>query len=138
LTLWPPKDRRVAHLLDQFVEPSSLGLRLLGVEAAANNPISGVLAREVRVTGICPSLHLTGRALTEIGWCRASRAARSEKIIMLYRLFDSVQARRGDPEFNTAKASTISLTNNIEAEALGFLGTFARVVQCSSTNSVLP
>jgi hypothetical protein len=46
---------------------------------------------------------------------------------MLFRLFDSVQARRGGPEFNTAKASTISLTNNIEAEALGFLGTFARV-----------
>jgi hypothetical protein len=51
---------------------------------AANEPISIVLAREFWMTGIGPSRQrLAGIVLTAV----ASRAARSEKMIMLFRLF---------------------------------------------------
>jgi hypothetical protein len=83
------------------VDPSSHGLRLLGVEAAAPDPISGVLAREA-----CGTFEEDDHDVL------APRQRAGE-------------ARRGGPEFNSAKASAISLTDNIEAEALGFLSTFA-------------
>jgi hypothetical protein len=44
-------------------------------------------------------------------------------MIMLFRLFG--RARCGASELSSAKASAISSTNHIEAEALGFLCTFA-------------
>jgi hypothetical protein len=44
-------------------------------------------------------------------------------MIMLFRLFGRAQC--GGSELNSAKASAISSTNHIEAEALGFLCTFA-------------